>query len=144
MSDSLERARENRASLRSAMRELESALAAPAPGREGPWRREIGAKLDVLGGALESHIAATEHEDGLLAQIMSSAPRLARRIDRATADHVRLRADLQQASATVAADAAVTAVRDHVGALLIDLVRHRQLGSDLVYDAYNIDIEGAD
>jgi hypothetical protein len=144
MSDSLERARQNRASLRSAMRELESALAAPTPGREGPWRGEIGAKLEVLGDALESHITATEDDDGLLAQIMSSAPRLARRVDRARSDHERLRADLQQASVAVAADAAVTAVRDHVGALLIDLVRHRQLGSDLVYDAYNVDIEGAD
>jgi hypothetical protein len=144
MSDSLERARANRASLRSAMRDVESALAAPTPGRDGPWRREIGAKLEVLGDALESHITATEHEDGLLAQIMSSAPRLARRIERARADHERLRVDLQQASAAVGEDATVTVVREQVGALLIDLVRHRQLGSDLVYDAYNVDIEGSD
>lgn len=144
MSDSLERARENRASLRSAMREVESALAAPTPAREGPWRHEIGAKLDVLGDALESHIAATENEDGLLAEIMSSAPRLARRVERARTDHERLRADLQQASTAVEADADVNVVRDNVGSLLIDLVRHRQLGSDLVYEAYNVDIEGAD
>lgn len=140
MSDSLEQARERRASLRLAMREVESALAAPAPGREDSWRGEIGARLDALGDALEAHVAATEADDGLLAEIMASAPRLARRVERARADHERLRGGL----AAIDRGAAVTAVRDQVGALLVDLVRHRQLGSDLVYDAYNVDIEGAD
>jgi hypothetical protein len=140
VSDSLEQARERRASLRLAMREVESALSAPAPGREDTWRGDIGARLGALGNALEAHVVATEADDGLLAEIMTAAPRLARRVERARTDHARLRAEL------IAIDlgADVSAVRDQVGALLIDLVRHRQLGADLVYDAYNVDIEGAD
>ena len=56
----------------------------------------------------------------------------------------RARADVQQACAALEDDATVSVVREQVGGLLIDLVRHRQLGSDLVYDAYNVDIEGSD
>ena len=144
MSDSLERAREQRASLRGAMGNLESALAAPTPGREGAWRQELQAKLGALSDALEWHISSTEAEDGLLAEIMSSAPRLARRVERARSDHERLRADLQRSSAAVDAETDVAVLRDQLIALLTDLVRHRQLGSDLVYEAYNVDIEAAD
>ena len=35
-------------------------------------------------------------------------------------------------------------IRDQVVSVLTEIVRHRQLGSDLVYDAYNIDIDAAD
>ena len=97
----------------------------------------------MLGCALDAHVSATESEAGLLAEIMSVAPRLARRVDRARADHARLRSDLQLATAAVDADVDVSDVREQVGALLIDLGRPAAR-FDLVYDAYNVDIEGSD
>jgi hypothetical protein len=144
MSELLGRAREQRASLRAAMGAVESALAAPTPSRERQWRQELGTRLSELNEALEWHISSTEGDDGLLAEIVSSAPRLAHRVDRARADHEHLRSLLRAATDAVEADEGVASLRDQVVELLAALVRHRQLGSDLVYEAYNVDIEAAD
>jgi hypothetical protein len=144
MSDSLERARQHRTGLRVALGDVEQALSAPAPRREDLWRKELGVALDELGDALESHIASTEADDGLLAEIMREAPRLARRIERVRAEHERLRADLGASRAAADAGDDVEDIRVRVTGVLADLVRHRQLGSDLVYDAYNVDIEAGD
>ena len=144
MPDRLERAREHRASLRAAMGEVELALAAPSPRREGQWRDELGVKLAALDQALDWHIAATEGEDGLLAEIAAAAPRFADRVERARRDHERLRAGIEQASDAMKAGAAVDELRDQVVVLLSELVRHRQRGSDLVFDAYNIHIDATD
>lgn len=144
MTNALEGARERRASLRSAMGEVESALAAPAPGREEPWRRELALRLRSLDEAMERHVAGTEGDGGLLAEIMASAPRLAHRVEQAKDDHARLRAGIAAACATVEAEEAVAGVRDRVVTLLTEVVRHRQLGADLVYDALNVDIDAAD
>jgi hypothetical protein len=129
------------------MGDVESALGAPAPGREGAWRRDLGVKLAALSEALEWHIAGTEGDGGLLAEIAASAPRLTHRLDRARTDHGRLHSDLSRLCAAVdAADAEadVAVLRDDVLVLLTDLARHVQLASDLVYDAYSVDIEAAD
>jgi hypothetical protein len=142
--DSLERARERRAGLHAAIVDVEGALAAPAPRREELWRKELSVALGELGDALERHIATTEAGDGLLAEILSSAPRLAHRIDRARADHERLRSSVQQSITAVDDGADVDTIREGTLLVLAELVRHRQLGSDLVYDAYNVDIEGGE
>ena len=144
MSDSLDRARQDRAGLRSAMGEVEAMLAAPSPRREPAWRQELSTSLAALREALEWHIKATEGEDGLLQQIASSTPRLADRVKQASADHERLQAGIARAAADIEAGADVAVLRNDVVGVLTDLVRHRQLGSDLVYDAYNVDLEADD
>ena len=144
MSESLERARSHRAGLRAAMGDVESSLAAPASGREGPWRRELAEKLEGLADALDRHIEGTEGPDGLLTEIQASAPRLSHRIEVARADHVALSAAVVEAGRAVAAEAEVSVLRDQAVELLTHLARHRQLGSDLIYEAYSIDIEGGD
>src|SRR5258706_7117356 len=114
MSDSLERARGARASLRSAMGDVESALAAPGPGREEAWRGELGESLTALSDSLEWHISGTEGEDGLLAEILTTAPRLAHKIDQAHADHGRLRDAITQATADIETHAEIGVLRDEV------------------------------
>lgn len=126
------------------MGEVESSVAAPASGREGAWRQEVDAKLGVLAEALDWHIAGTEGEDGLLTEILRTAPRLANRIDRARSDHVALRRAVDDARASAAASGDVSDLRDRIVNVLVHLARHRQLGSDLVYEAYSVDIEAAD
>jgi len=144
VSDSLDRARERRASLRSAMGSVESMLAAPTPSREGLWRKELGEALVTLQDALGWHIAATEGPDGLLEEIMAAEPRLAHKVNRARTDHERLRTEVERAIVATEAATGVDALREQVVSLLGNLVRHRQLGSDLVYEAYNVDIEAGD
>ena len=145
MSDSLDRARSHRAGLRAAIGAVESSLASPAPGRAAAWSHELRLQLEDLSAALDQHVAITEGEDGLLADIIQVAPRLARRVQLAQQDHRRLRRELDAALAAVPTeDEGVAGVRDQVVAVLSGLVRHRQAGADMVYEAYNVDIEAGD
>jgi hypothetical protein len=141
---SLDRARGRRVALRSAMAALESSIAAPAAGREAQWLERLGADLDHLAEALEAHIKSAEAPDGLLAEILHSAPRLAHRVDKVRADHVALRAAVDEARGAAAAGREPSELRDRVVEVLGHLLRHRHLGADLVYEAYMVDIEAAD
>lgn len=145
MSDSLEQARVQRAGLRSAIGKVERALSAPATGRTDVWAKEVIAELQDLAGALDRHITVTESPDGLLSDIVEAAPRLAHRVEQAKSDHVQLRDRVSTAmEALSGATESVDNARDRVVELLTGLVRHRHLGADLVYEAYNVDIEAAD
>jgi len=145
VSDSLGRLRDHRAGLRAAIGEVESSLASPAPGRVAAWSSELGQQLEALSAALDQHVALTEGPDGLLADIVEAAPRLARRVDLTRQDHTRLRKQLDAIRAALpAGETGVGELRDQVVELLTSLIRHRQAGADLVYEAYNVDIEAAD
>jgi hypothetical protein len=146
MTDSLfDQAREHRAGLRTAIGLVESALASPAPGRAKAWSEDLRQQLEELSVALEQHIVTTESSTGLLADIETIAPRLAHRVEVTRRDHVRLRAELTNVLVSLPADDdRIVAVRDRVVDVLTGLVRHRQAGADLVYEAYNVEIEGGD
>jgi hypothetical protein len=148
MSEWLERAREHRAGLRSAIGRVERALSGPAGGgRVDPWSKELREELLDLTAALDLHIVTTEAADGLLADIVLAAPRLVHRVELTKTDHGSLRllsAAAVDSLSTVSDEAGVAAARDAVVELLTALVRHRHLGADLVYEAYNVDIEASD
>ena len=145
MRDHLSEAREHRAGLREAIGEVERALAAPAGDRYEQWGKELRHELDGLGDALERHIASTEAAGGLLDDILHEEPRLARRVQLVRDDHVVLLRRLDNARAALPGGADdVGHARDRVVELLEAIVRHRHLGSDLVYDAFNVDIEAGD
>ena len=145
MRDHLHEAREHRAGLRTAIGNVERALAAPAGERYEQWAKELGNELDELGDALERHIASTEAPGGLLDDIFHTEPRLARRVQRVRDDHGILQHRLEAARAALPTSAdGVSDARDKVVELLGGLVRHRHLGADLVYDAFNVDLEAAD
>ncbi|MCU1375231.1 MAG: hypothetical protein JWO68_2517 [Actinomycetia bacterium] len=145
MDDHLHEARQQRAGLRAAVGRLEGALATPASGRAVDWAKEVGIELDLLGDALQLHIAVTEADDGLLHDIIEHAPRLAHRVARVQEDHVLLRRHLERArDGLPRRDDDVAAARDLVVDLLTAVVRHRHMGADLVYEAFNVDLEAAD
>jgi hypothetical protein len=145
MHDRLSEARHHRAGLRDAIGNVERALVAPAGERAERWSKELRHELDELGDALERHIATTEAAGGLLDDIVQQEPRLARRAYLVREDHVLLRRRLDEAREVLPAGPAdVPAARDRAVALLEAVVRHRHLGADLVYDAFNVDMEGGD
>ena len=145
MRDHLDEARERRAGLRDAIGGVERALAGPAGERFERWGKELSHELDELGDCLDRHIAVTEAPGGLLDEILHEEPRLARRVHLVRTDHEVLRERLAAGRAALPVDAGgVVAARDRAVALLESVVRHRHLGSDLVYDAYNVDLEAAD
>jgi hypothetical protein len=147
MSDRLEQARQHRAGLRVAVGSVERALSSAARGRVKAWSTELRDELGGLSDALEAHIETTESPDGLLADIAAAVPRLAKRVERTKADHSLLRNAVQAATDALPDgddEDAIEGARDRVVELLTAIVHHRHLGADLVYEAYNVDIEAVD
>jgi hypothetical protein len=138
----VEEARTRRAGLHGLLVELESAIAAAAPGREEAWADEVRAKLNLLAEAFAGHVRATEGPDGLFDQVRRRAPRLDHQTRQLATDHGTIAAEL--AAATTAVGQSVAESRETVLSLLAHLARHRQVGADLVYEAYAVDIGGSD
>jgi hypothetical protein len=127
------------------MDEVERSLARPAIGREREWSENLGNQLRKLSSALEQHVVTTEGPEGLLTQIVDVAPRLKHQVDIALDDHIQLRRQLGATLASLSTERwRVDELREQATHLLGHLTRHRQLGADLVYEAYSVDIEGGD
>jgi hypothetical protein len=134
-----------RAELRHTIAQVEQALARPAPGRLREWAADVAASLHHLTADLEAHIDVTQAEDGLHADILAAAPRLAHGIERLRREHGEIRDALRAACDLLASPEEgewSAQVRDTVTAVLTRLIRHRQRGADLVYEAYQVDVGG--
>jgi hypothetical protein len=141
----LEELRRHRAELRESMSALEDALAAPATGDPARWTQRVDVALVELAGDFRGHIEITEGPNGLYRDLLTSSPRLSEPVASLTREHVLICGQVDDLMARLAvSDAAddVDGVRDLGTALLGRLVRHRQRGSDLVYEAYEFDIGG--
>ena len=142
---SLESLRAQRAGLRDSMSGLELALAASAIRDESSWLAHVHEALGSLAADFRVHIDFTEGPDGLYREVLDNAPRLTEAVRRLADEHVRIEEQLVDLLAAVGAsevDVDVDAVRARGTALLGRLVRHRQRGADLVYEAYEVDIGG--
>ena len=145
MTEHLGPTRDRRMSLRAAAGQVERSLASPTAARARRWSEELARDLDLLGESLDTHITVNEAPGGLFDDIVEHAPRLVHRVERAKADHVDLREAYERARETVPCDAAgVEVARDRTVELLMALLRHRHLGAELVYEAFNVDLEAAD
>jgi len=156
--EDLQEVRRRRAELLESITALEQALA--APGRQTRWAERVSAALLELSGDFRDHVALNEGPAGLNIRVIRSSPRLAHAVDRLTQDHVILTGLIEELISLVGqverssersdptlgdptlGDA--DEVRERGNALLTALVRHRQRGADLVYEAYTVDIGGQD
>ena len=143
----LRRAGRTRADLHRALVRLEGSVSGPAVGREEDWSKDVLTSLEELRRALDEHIEVTERADGLYAEITGRAPRLAGKIERLAAEHPEMRdataALIERLESTPIGDPwPLDDARDDLQRLLGRLVRHRQRGADLVWEAYNLDIGG--
>jgi hypothetical protein len=136
-----------RADLHDALVELERAISRPAVGREADWSKEVVRQLQELGHTLQEHVEVTERAGGLYDEIAHKAARLANKIDQLRDEHPEMgktTAELiGRLETTPIGDAwPLAEARDDLQRLLGRIVRHRQLGADLVWEAYNLDIGG--
>ena len=141
----LEEVRRRRAQLRESMSAVEHALAAPAPGVQARWTDGVRVALIELSTDFGTHIDVTEGSDGLYRELLRTAPRLSGAVARLTSEHAVIKDLLDNLIACVSEPDITTdvdRVRDRGTALLGTLVRHRQHGSDLIYEAYTADIGG--
>lgn len=140
-------ARTRRAELLAAITGLERRLAVPA--RDPTWPTRVEAGIARLATAFNQHIAATEGADGMYAEILRSAPRLSFAVNRLVLEHADARASISAlGKLAIELDGAdlggIERIRDDGTNLLVKLVRHRQRGADLVFEAYAHDIGGCD
>ena len=141
----LDELRRRRAELRDSMSALEDALAAPSSADHARWAQRVHVALVELSGDFRAHIDITEGPNGLYRDLLETSPRLSGAVARLTGEHTLIRGQVDNVLARVTVPAViedVDRVRDLGTALLGRLVRHRQRGSDLVFDAYDFDIGG--
>lgn len=131
-------AKQRRIELKRALSDVEVAAAAPAP--DANWRNTLLESLEQLKSALEQHAEEVESIGGLLDEIVVVAPRLHKRVVQQRREHGVLIDQTLAAITAIRTGRDVGEVRAQVLDALIAIARHRQHGSDLVYDAYMIDI----
>ena len=142
-------ASEQRERLRDALVALEDALSSAGPRRAAAWAEAVVQCILRVETEFHTHIDITEQEDGLYDDILEVAPRLAHRVDQLRQEHNEITRALSECLTRVelvptsAHSDWVDARRDECNALLGRLVRHRQRGADLVYEAFS-EIGGAD
>jgi phosphomannomutase len=146
----LDEVRSGRADLHEYMQLLEEAVAKPLPGRSELWAKHVHETLIELGASFERHIAITERPDGLFEDLTKVAPRLAGGVSKLAEEHREIRAAIGAALDAVRDRASVVCVdadldgREAVLAVINRLMRHRQRGADLIYEAYQVDVGGGD
>lgn len=140
----LSRMRAHRAELRESITAVDEALAAPIS-LEDAWLERVHAALAELAHDFGEHVALTEGDGGLYATLRASSPRLAGPARRLTDEHGRYAAHLESLLARLAGPSPgdLVELREEVTDLLGKLVRHRQRGSDLVYEAWEVDVGGS-
>lgn len=141
----LDELRQRRSELREAMAGLEAAIAAPAPGRVAEWTDEVRLHLDQVSVDFARHIAVTEGPGGFHRDLIAASPRLVGKIARLAREHRTIAAAVDAAQGTldgIASDEDVEAVRKRITDILALLVRHRQHGGDLVWEAFAYDVGG--
>jgi hypothetical protein len=141
----LDAVRARRAELRETLNLLEAALAAPARGREMIWGEAVHATLVMIADDFGAHVEVTEGPGGLHQAILAGDLRLANAVDALTEEHGQIAEEI--AALVADSQAPVTAqdmdeLREGATKLLGHLVRHRQRGADLIYEAYATDVGG--
>lgn len=136
-----------RADLHHALVEVEKAISGPAVGRETEWTEEVSAALADLLVAIDEHIDGSERPEGLYDEVLRLAPRLSNTVKRLQAEHPAMRqqtVDLIERLETMPVGSAwdLEDARDSIQRLLGVVVKHRQAGADLIWEAYNLDIGG--
>jgi hypothetical protein len=143
----LDAVRARRAELRETINLLEAALAAPARGREMVWGEAVHAALVMLADDFGTHVQVTEGPGGLHQAILAGDLRLANAVDALTTEHGQIAeeiATLVAASLAPVTPDDIDGLREGSTELLGHLVRHRQRGADLIYEAYATDVGGCD
>lgn len=141
----LDRVRAQRAELHDSVRALDDTLATPLA--RAAWRERVRAALAELSSDLDVHIELTDGPGGLYERLSQASPRLSGPLGRLRAEHAPLRRAVQGFLAALeggdGASADLPAFREEVTVLVGRLIRHRQTGTDLVYEAYDVDLGGS-
>ena len=146
----LSEAKQRRATLHDALVHLEIAISSPASGRIAEWTGLVSKEMVSVRDAFEQHVLVTEKPGGLYEEIIMRAPRLDGTIRRLRDEHPdiceRIDAMVRRLDETGIGEPEwpLEQARDDLQRLIGTVIRHRQKGADLVWEAYNVDIGGTE
>jgi hypothetical protein len=147
-SPALQEAARRRRTLHEALVALEYAISSPAAGRIPDWTRQVTKEITAVRDAWDQHVETAEKPGGLYEEIVGTSPRLAGTVHRLREEHPEITeavglmvARLEQVDIG-GLEWPLDDARDDLQRLIGRLVRHRQRGADLVWEAYNVDIGG--
>ena len=128
-----------RTDLLGALGRVENALAAPTlrPG----WLQNVRSELTALREAFEHHLTVTEGEEGLFEDVIQTAPRLQHEVEVLRREHDEIEHAIEDA---LDPGRPVSEIRETAMGVLAAIVRHRQRGADLLYEAYDVDVSVGD
>jgi hypothetical protein len=146
----LSEARARRATLHDALVHLEVAISSPASGRLPEWTDLVRKEMVSVRDAFDQHVVVTEKPGGLYEEITERAPRLAGTVRRLADEHPDIAAKITQMLERLDAvdiggpEWPLDDARDDLQRFIGTVIRHRQKGADLVWEAYNVDIGGTE
>jgi hypothetical protein len=150
LTPALSEARQRRQTLHDALVHLEIAISSPATERIPAWTDLVTKEMVGVRDAFEQHVLVTEKPGGLYEEIITRAPRLDGTIRRLKDEHPEI-SDRVAAMVTRLDEAEIGSpdwpldgARDDLQRLIGTVIRHRQKGADLVWEAYNVDIGGTE
>jgi hypothetical protein len=148
LTSALSEARLRRKTLHDSLVHLEEKISSPAAGRIPDWTAAVLKGMTEVRDAFAQHVIVTEKPDGLYDEILERAPRLAGNVRRLREEHPEivtatdeLIGKLEQIE--IGSEGwPLDRARDDLQRFIGSVIRHRQRGADLVWEAYNVDIGG--
>ena len=150
LTPALSEARKRRATLHDALVHLEIAISSPAAGRIPEWTALVTKEVIGVRDAFDQHVMVTEKPGGLYEEIITRAPRLDGTVRRLKQEHPEIAEKVAQMverleKATIGGpEWPLDDARDDLQRFIGTVIRHRQKGADLVWEAYNVDIGGTE
>jgi hypothetical protein len=144
----LQEAAKRRQTLHEALVALEFAISSPAASRIPEWTSLVTKETTAVRDAWDQHIDTTEKPGGLYEEIVGTSPRLAGTLDRLRGEHPEITEAVHQMLARLenveigGLEWPLDDARDDLQRFIGKVIRHRQKGADLVWEAYNVDIGG--
>jgi hypothetical protein len=148
LTPALGEAKKRRQTLHDAIVHLEMAISSPAAGRAPEWSAQVAKNLIGVRDAFEQHVLVTEKPGGLYEEIRERAPRLTGTVERLQDEHPTIAESVAALVEKLDAGEVETDAwppdnaRNDLQRMIGAVVRHRQKGADLVWEAYNVDIGG--
>ena len=144
----LQEAARRRKTLHEALVALENATSSPAAGRIPAWTSQVVKEITAVRDAWDQHVEHTEKPGGLYDEIVGTSPRLSGTIDRLRDEHPDITGAVGEMLARLeqveigGLPWPLDDARDDLQRFIGKVIRHRQKGADLVWEAYNVDIGG--
>ena len=131
---------DRRQDLYDAMQRLESSVARAS--RQTDWFIAVDGALSNLEAALDRHVTEIEAPGGLFDEVIDRAPHLASDVQRLRSEHEELLVSCRSVRYLLS-QLSPEEVRRKVMGMLGRLAIHRQRGSELLFDTYNVDLAAA-